>query len=348
MARTDIDSLLSELGVPAGSAPAAPAGPAGGGPTDGLSDVFSEPLPEAETPTELGPLLVERGAVTAQQLATAQTVIRQSPGRRLVEVLFEHGADEVKVQECVAHLAGLAFERVDMEKGLDGGFDGKLLQRLGPDLCRAQMVLPLRSSETGAGGLRVVLGVVRPDDVFLLDEVRRRLGGAVALKPVVVTPFDIKGALEVVGQGEQKQESEDISALLSEVHESDVAVEKEKDGHEVDLEREAGESPVIKYVNYIIQAAVKEGASDIHVEPSDKRLTVRFRIDGELFESLNPPASMAAAIISRLKIMANLNIAEKRKPQDGRIKMVVQGREVDFRVSSLPARHGESMVLRIL
>ena len=106
----------------------------------------------------------------------------------------------------------------------------------------------------------------------------------------------------------------------------------------VDLEQQAGESPVIRYVNYIIQSAVREGASDIHIEPSEKKLKVRLRVDGVLFESMNPPASMAAAITSRIKIMANLDISERRLPQDGRIRCTVQGRKLDLRVSTLPRR----------
>ncbi len=115
----------------------------------------------------------------------------------------------------------------------------------------------------------------------------------------------------------------------------------------VDLEQQAGESPVIRYVNYIIQTAVREG-SDIHIEPSEKKLKVRLRVDGVLFEAMNPPGSMAAAITSRIKIMANLDISERSIPQDGRIRCTVQGRKLDLRVSTLPAAVGEKIVMRIL
>ena len=121
-----------------------------------------------------------------------------------------------------------------------------------------------------------------------------------------------------------------------------------QDQNEVDLGREAAESPVIRYVNYIIQQAIKEGASDIHIEPGDKGLKVRFRIDGVLFEAMHPPMKMAAAITSRLKIMANLDISERRVPQDGRIRCSVQGRKLDLRMSTLPTTYGEKTVMRIL
>ena len=210
-------------------------------------------------------------------------------------------------------------------------------------------MLPLRVLDAGPGlPGRVVVGATRPDDVFLLDEVRRRLGG-MPLKLVVVTAFDVRGALEIVGQGEQDSGNVDIDSILAEVEEGDVQIDnKANHNQEVDLEKEAGESPVIRYVNYIIQTAVKEGASDIHIEPAERKLKVRFRIDGELYEMMNPPASMAAAITSRLKIMANLDISERRLPQDGRIRCTVQGRKLDLRVSTLPNGYGEKVVMRIL
>jgi len=304
-----------------------------------LSDIYQPDAADKQQLGRLGELLVARGAITAQQLSGAQQVIKQSPGRRLTEVLVEQGSNEASIQQCVASLAGVPFERIDLEKGLDGGFDGKMLQRLTTEFCKEHQVIPLRTE-----GTRVVVGATRTDDVFLIDEVRRRLGVA-SVKLVLVTAFDLRGAMEIIGDGPRQEV--DVSAMLSEVDEADVQVEKVHD-QAVDLEKEAGESPVIRYVNYIIQTAVKEGASDIHIEPAEKKLKVRFRIDGELFEMMNPPASMAAAITSRLKIMANLDISERRIPQDGRVRCTVQGRKLDLRMSTLPSAGGEKTVLRIL
>ncbi len=311
-----------------------------------ISDVYA---PDAASvgdeydTTELAERLISARAVTAEDMSQAQAIVKQTPGRRLIEVLFERGADEEAVQKCVAENAGVAFERIDLNLGLEGGFDGTMLQRLGGDYCRDHLVLPLRTE-----GQRAVVGVVRPDDVFLFDELRETLG-VVGIKIVVVTGFDIRGALEVAGMGEHEAEPEDVDLndILDQVDEQDVQVEK-KDSQEVDLEQKAGESPVIRYVNYIIQQAIKDGASDIHIEPADKKLKVRFRIDGVLFEAMNPPASMAAAITSRLKIMANLDISERRIPQDGRIRCSVGGRKLDLRMSTLPNTYGEKTVMRIL
>jgi len=290
--------------------------------------------------TELSELLIEQEAITPEQLTSAEQVMKQSPGKGLIEVLFEQEADQEAIQRVVAQSAGLTFERVDLEKGLDGGFDGKLLQRLGMEFCLAHQVLPIRTE-----GTRVVVGSINPSDVFTIDEIRANLRVS-SVKVVLVIPSDIRAALEVVG-GESSGDM-DLSEILADVEESDVEVTTTQSAEAVDLESQASESPVIRYVNYIIQNAVKEGASDIHIEPGEKKIKVRLRIDGILFESMNPPPSMAAAITSRLKIMADLDISERRVPQDGRIRCVVGGRKLDLRVSSLPTGYGEKIVMRIL
>ncbi|CAG0997408.1 putative type II secretion system protein HxcR [Phycisphaerales bacterium] len=295
--------------------------------------------PEDGVPSkELGELLLTKGVISAEKLNTAQQVVRGSPGRRLVDVLVEQGGDEAGIQQAVAELARIPFERIDFEKGLEGGFDGKMLQRMTPGFCKQNQVIPLRMD-----GSRLVVATTTPDNPFLLDEVRSKVG--VPVKFVLTTGFDIKGALEIVGEGER--EAVDVSQILAEVQEGDVQVESNK-SDEVDLEKVAEEGPVIRYVNHIIQLAITQGASDIHIEPSEKKIKVRFRIDGELYESLNPPAAMAAAITSRLKIMAGLAIDQRRIPQDGRIRCKVQGRNIDLRVSTLPSVGGEKTVMRIL
>lgn len=319
---------------------------------EALAQVYQpdEALVAAAANKELGEFLVTVEAITSQQLTAAQQVIKTSPGRKLEEILIEQGCDEVKIYKALAAQADVPFERIDMERGLDGGFDGTMLQRLTPEFCKAYGVLPLRIARSGSGASavsRVIVGAAHPDDVFLLDEVRRRLG-VTNVKLVVVPPSDIRLALDVVGATEQKQQEVDVSEMLAEVAEDDVKVEKTKESSEVDLEAQAAESPVIRYCNFIIQNAVKEGASDIHIEPAEKKCKVRFRIDGVLFEMMNPPASMSSALTSRFKIMANLDISERRLPQDGRIRCTVGGRKLDLRVSTLPSGYGEKTVMRIL
>ncbi|MEZ6241434.1 MAG: ATPase, T2SS/T4P/T4SS family [Phycisphaerales bacterium] len=305
-----------------------------------LADIYS-PDEHGQDEGELGELLIERGVCTPEQVTAARQVLRQSPGSRLSDILIDQGLDEARVQEVVAEQAGVSFERIDLTKGLEGGFDGTYLQRLGPDFCHRRSVIPLR-----AEGRRLVVGATNPDDVFLLDEIKSRLG-VPGVKLVLVTGADVRAALELVGEG--KQDDVDLSEILEGVDEADVEIDRALgETNAVDLEQQAGESPVIRYVNYIIQTAVKEGASDIHIEPAEKKLKVRFRIDGVLFEMMNPPAAMSSAIVSRLKIMANLDISERRIPQDGRIRCTVGGRKLDLRLSTLPSGYGEKVVMRIL
>jgi len=139
-----------------------------------------------------------------------------------------------------------------------------------------------------------------------------------------------------------------VDEIIKDMAEDDVQVVKEVKADDQDLTKLGNESPIIRFVNYLIFDACKQGASDIHIEPKEKALKIRYRIDGILFESMNPPANMHAAIVSRLKIMANLDIAERRLPQDGRIRAVVNGRNIDLRMSTLPTACGEKCVMRIL
>ena len=299
-------------------------------------DANAGPVDDAADP---GLQLVQAGVMTQEQLDAARLAVDTTPGLRLGDAIVAQGVDEAKAFEAVAKAAGLEFERLDLSHGPDAAFDTTQAQNLTTEFCKENLVLPLRT-ERG----RLVMGVARPDDVFTHDDVRGRLG-ANSLKLVVCMPSELLAALAMLDMGQM--EEVDVDEILDAVEEDDVQVQKQ-DQNEVDLGREAAESPVIRYVNYIIQQAIKEGASDIHIEPGDKGLKVRFRIDGVLFEAMHPPMKMAAAITSRLKIMANLDISERRVPQDGRIRCSVQGRKLDLRMSTLPTTYGEKTVMRIL
>ncbi len=311
------------------------ADPARQRPDDALSDVYTPAARGAAL--DLGQILVERGVIDQERLSSAQRVMRQTPDKKLSQVVIEAGADEAKVQAVVAEIARIGFERLD-PKGKDQ-YEPRALQRLGHDYCRQQLVMPLRQE-----GNRIVVGTTSPDDVFLLDEVKRRLGVS-AVKHVLVTAADINALILAITEAHTQEP--DIDSILANVEEDDVEVEEEvKEADNV--EQDAESSPVVRFVNHIIQSALKDGASDIHIEPDDKTLKVRFRIDGVLFESMAPPRKMHAALTSRIKIMANLDIAERRLPQDGRIRVTVMGRKIDLRVSTMPTGKGEKTVMRIL
>ncbi|MBT3279527.1 MAG: type II/IV secretion system protein [Phycisphaerales bacterium] len=297
--------------------------------------------PQEESTIPHGPedLLHQRGQVTREQLDLANAVLVEQPWAIVIDVLVEQGAisDEVAL-ETKAEYFQMPFRRIPEEQTLDS----ELTDVLQPQYMRSKMVLPLESNEDGS----VVVAIANPEDIFLIDDLRRRLGREVIL--VVSPPADILAHLaELVGGSDALEKVEEILGELG-VEEDSVEVVEEEQGQAEDLEKMAGESPVIRYVNYIITSAVREGASDIHIEPSRKKLRVRFRMDGILFEQSAPPVSMTPAILSRLKIMSKLDIAETRIPQDGRIRVVVQSRNIDLRVSILPTAHGEKCVIRIL
>ena len=298
------------------------------------------------TVRDLGRVLQSDGVIDAAQLATARASQEKDPTRRLEDIFREMGVSEPPMQKALAGLAHLPFERVEV-----GSIEGnKYVNRLGLQYCLDHDVLPLRFA-----GSRVVVGVVYVDDLILLDELRHKLNHSI--KPVVVTRGDIQAAIESMqadedarndsGDGNELGAAMSMDEVLEGIDEDDVEVVEDNEEN-LDLEKMAGESPVIRYVNYLIFNAVKEGASDIHIEPQEKKLQVRYRIDGIMYNTTSPPAQMKNAIISRLKIMANLDIAERRLPQDGRIRAMVHGRKLDLRLSTLPMVSGEKAVMRIL
>ncbi len=349
MAKVDLESLLRTMETQPEEAPGtaperAPEGPAPEGPPDkadrgggGFVAVYDGSA-EGGVAETLGAALVGAGVVTEGALSAAEKTVTQTPGLELWEALVEQGADEIGVLETVARLKGLGFTRLERE-GVEEAFEGTLVQRLGVEYCKERELIPVSMADD-----RVTLATSRPDNVMALDDARLRLK-ARSMRVVVAPGSAIRAAMEQLT--ETVPDDVDVDEILGDIDEDDVQVD-ELTEEEVDLEREAAESPVIRYVNYIIQTAAKEGASDIHIEPGERSLVVRFRIDGVLFEVMRPPAKMAAAITSRLKIMANLDISERRLPQDGRIRCTVQNRKLDLRVSTLPTTGGEKTVMRIL
>jgi type IV pilus assembly protein PilB len=301
-----------------------------------------EPSAPAPTPArDVSEQLEREGVITESQADTARQKVKDSPGMKLVDQLLDMGVDEVKIGEAVAVLAYTPFERVKPD-----GVNELWVHRLGVDYCRNHGVLPLREE-----GGRLVIGVTGPLKLFLLEEVRRKLNHN--LKAVIVIAGDIELGLaafvteEDDGVSQAQNAGEAVSDIIKDIEEDDVEVVESSDDDD-NLEQQAAESPVIRFVNYLIYDAAKSGASDIHIEPQEKILRVRYRIDGILHAKMQPPKSMHAAIVSRLKIMANLDISERRLPQDGRIRAVVHGRQLDLRVSTLPTGFGEKCVLRIL
>jgi type IV pilus assembly protein PilB len=279
-------------------------------------------------------VLLERGKITPAQLQKAIDRQKSHPHLSVLDVLIQAEAtDETTALGAVAEYFKLPFLRVTT-----ADVDVDTFERLPVQYLKAKGALPIRREESGA----VLVGISDPADIFLIDDLKRRLQNKLAL--VVVSPTDVNHVIDELSTGPGQQ----VEDIIKDIAEDSVEVVESKDEDVADLEKVAGESPVIRYVNYLVSSAVRDNASDIHIEPGEKRLRVRCRIDGVLFEQQAPPRAMHAAIVSRLKIMANLDISERRLPQDGRIRATVQGRTVDLRVSTLPVIHGEKCVIRIL
>ena len=225
---------------------------------------------------------------------------------------------------------------VDLEEKT---FDPAMVAMLSEEISRKHSLITI-----GKKNDKLVVAMANPLDVYIHDEIRIKTG--YEIEPYLAFSDDITKALDsVYGITENWQQ------MIGEITSLPVtAIEEEAEEMEITRSvSESHEAPVITLVNLIMLRAIKEGASDIHIEPyGDKFLKVRYRIDGILHDIMSPPRSLHMAIISRIKIMSNLNIAERRLPQDGRIKVQVHGREVNFRVSTIPAVNGESAVLRIL
>ena len=279
-------------------------------------------------------LLLARGQVSEDQLLQAKNVQTQTPGKTIAQILLDmSAATEAQVLSALAETMGLPFESLRRES-----VDPSVFQLLPQDYVQKHRVIPLRRD-----GDSVVVGMSDPANVFLLDEVKRKIRRPV--KVVVVVAPDINRMIEAVS-GNNSDTS--VDEIIKDIGDDDVQVVKEIEDSVTDLAKAGNESPVIRFVNYLIFDAIKQGASDIHIEPKEKQLKVRYRIDGVLFDAMSPPHSMHAAMISRLKIMANLDISERRLPQDGRIRAMMHERKVDLRMSTLPTAYGEKCVMRIL
>src|ERR687892_169467 len=275
----------------------------------------------------LGDVLVDEGLITAEQLETA-IAEQQRLGRSMGRVLIDLGlVREPELVSALARKIGLGF--VDLT---EHAVDASAASLIPEQVARRYRALPI-GFEDG----KLVVAMSDPANVFALDDIRTITGKQV--KPVVATASDVDQAIRKYGQFDQSVE--DISAEAA-----SKAEEKTADLTQVEAAME--EAPIVRLVNLLITQAVTDRASDIHLEPAEGDIRIRYRIDGVLHEVMRSPKNIQNALISRLKVMADINIAERRVPQDGRVGLVVGGRAVDLRVATLPTVYGEKVVIRIL
>jgi type IV pilus assembly protein PilB len=289
----------------------------------------------------LGELLTKASLISQDQLKEALRVQKETGGK-LGETLIKLGfVSEEDITECLSQQFGVPSINLQHFE-----IDASVIKLIPGDVARKYNILPV--NKTGA---TITIAMADPTNVFAMDDIKFMTGYNV--EPVVASELGIKAAidnyygttssleLKKVMEDLQTQETADLE-VLEEDEELDVTA----------LADSAEEAPVVKLCNLILTDAIKRGASDIHIEPYEKEYRVRFRIDGILYEIMNPPLKLKDAMTSRMKILAKLDISEKRLPQDGRIKLKIKledkNKELDFRVSVLPTLFGEKIVMRLL
>jgi type IV pilus assembly protein PilB len=284
---------------------------------------------------KLGDILVRDGLITADQLKRALAEQRGS-GMRLGYTLVKLGfIEETEITKMLARQ--YRMPAVDLSRF---EVDPKILKLISPDIAAKYTVLPLKRE-----GRTLTIAIADPNNVAAIEDIK--FITRCDIFPVIAGEYTLRNAIDRYYQQSDAQ----LQSLLKSVEDAesgDLELLEEQMDEEVKASELAEDAPVVKLINGLLTDAVKRGASDIHIEPFEHEMRVRYRVDGALQEVMRPPVKMRAALTSRVKIMAQLNIAERRVPQDGRIKLKMGARVIDFRVSTLPVLFGEKIVLRIL
>ena len=286
--------------------------------------------------SRLGELLVKENVITPIQLKNALDAQRGS-GARLGHELARLGyIEESELTSFLSKQYGVPSVNLESIE-----IPAEVLKLVTRDVVTRHQVIPINKT-----GNTLMVAMADPSNVYAIDDIK--FGTNLSIDVVVASEQAISEAIEKYYSSEVSFDEVMMDFDMDE-EDVDFSEEYEEDINVLDLEKSAGEAPVVKLVNLILIDAIRKNASDIHVEPYEKQLRIRYRIDGILYEVMKPPVKLKSAIISRLKIMSNLDIAERRLPQDGRIKMKMgRGKEMDYRVSVLPVMWGEKVVLRLL
>jgi type IV pilus assembly protein PilB len=280
----------------------------------------------------LGQLLLKANIITDEQLKKAQSE-QKMKGSNLSSVLIEMGFLSEDALIDFLHkrygLPSINLSEVEL--------DPKLVSLVGADFMHKNQVVPVRRS-----GSTLYLAIVDPFNVTVIDDIKFRTG--YHIEALVASETDVRTTIE-----RHLNPTASIDGALADFEDEGMEVVKQDETFDLgELEKTAEEAPVVKLVNLILADAISKGASDIHIEPYEKFMRVRERIDGVLYEVMRPPIQMKNAITSRIKIMSQLDIAERRLPQGGRFLIRMQNREMDFRISLIPTLFGEKVVMRLL
>ena len=289
---------------------------------------------QASNTQKLGNVLIERGYLSVEQLESALAHQKESSGNKLLgEILvdLEYCTDD-QIVESLAVEYGVPYAKIEPRL-----FDSTIIDILPREYIEANLVLPLF----------VVRGVLtiafsEPSNLFLIDELAGLTG--LEIQIVAATGKDVRRMITSLPNSKVFV----IDDIIEDSDADQITLIEDAIEDIGDIEEIAGQNPVIRLVNYVIYNAVKEGASDIHIEPAEQCLRVRNRIDGRLYKALEVPLHLLSAVTSRIKIMASMDISERRLPQDGRVNVMLDGRKIDLRVSTFPTSRGEKTVIRVL
>ena len=284
----------------------------------------------------LGDILVEESLLTAEQLAQALYEQRRT-GKPLAVILINSGlVSEEDIVITLSEQLGIPHLRVESYE-----IPPEVLAEVPEGIARRYHLIPVAKT-----GNSLTIAMSDPLNIVAVDDVRMLTG--YEIETVVSLDSEINKAIDRFYAGKENIE-DDFDDILRDAEADLETITESKDDVDIShLKEEVEQAPVIRLVNLTLVNAIKEGASDIHIEPFEKVVRIRYRVDGILREAQPPPKSLQAAVVSRLKILSELDIAERRVPQDGRFRIKFQGREIDFRVSTLPTYFGEKVVLRIL
>lgn len=282
----------------------------------------------------LGDKLLNEGLITSAQLDKAleeQKKIKEKLGETLIKLGYVSHDDLLPI---LANHIGVQCMRINYNE-----LEDKLAEILPEDFLRKNTIYPVKKENN-----KLVVAMANPTNVFLIDEIQMR--AKQTIKPVLALKDEIEEAIRRFEDTKSSVTQQNVDSILSELEGDSDITEGEIEDIESGLSSES--APIIRIVNAVISKAIKMGASDIHIEPYMKIVRVRLRVDGVLMEIKQIPKSVSNPIVSRIKIMSDLDIAEKRLPQDGRFRIRSGGRDIDFRVSTLPTVYGEKIVMRIL
>ena len=279
----------------------------------------------------LGELLLKEKLITQEQLSKAIDEQRSGGGRIGFNLTKLGFVDEKELTEFLSRQYGIPS--IDLSST---EIAPEIIKLIPEDVARKYQIIPVSRA-----GSTLTIAMADPSNIFAIDDVKFLTGYSV--ETVVASEAAMKGAIEQYYDVPEM----DYGDVLTEFDETEMEVVQEEEDIDIsDLKKAVEDAPVVKLVNLILTDAIKKGASDIHIEPYEKSFRVRYRIDGVLQEIMKPPLKLKNAIVSRIKIMSNLDIAERRLPQDGRIKLKMgKNKEMDYRVSVLPTLYGEKVVI---